>query len=198
MKTQERTCDACHRYLRNISPAATYCTYLIPQQLSAIGGSQAAATLTPVVGEDGLTRLPVITCSPFPPAGSIYPGDAEEQCREAIKCNDLEKAKELIEKGLKSEYHDKTGNTLLHLACIMDRVAIVQVLCEHGANPYQNNRLPKPESAYEVSSLALKHKFAKLFPPHKYGLNDDIIKRSRKKKTSTKRTSLEQDDENPE
>lgn len=160
LKERERTCDACHRYLRSISPVATDCNYTIPHYLSRIGGSQTPATPG---------KLDIITFSPFAAEDDEYEGTQEEQCRDAIKCNDYNAVKRYLEAGVSPSYVDKTGNTLLHLACIMDKLPIIKLLCDKGANPYAQNQLPQPETAYDVASPAMKYKFKTLYPPEKYG-----------------------------
>lgn len=173
----ERTCDACHRYLRSVSPVATDCEYIIPHYLSTIGGTQKYIH-TP-------NNPTIITFSPFPAENSQYEGTNEEQCRDAIKSNDFNAVKRLLEAKSDPSYIDKTGNTLLHLACIMDKFPIIKLLCDSGANPYQANRLSQAETSYDVSSAAMKFKFRTLYPPERYGA-PAIVPKAKVKKTRTK------------
>lgn len=177
----ERTCDACHKYLRSVSPTATDCNYIIPHYLSTIGGSQKYVH-TP-------NNPTVITFSPFPAPGAKYEGTDEQKCRDAIKANDVATVKSLLEAKVDPGHFDKTGNTLLHLACIMDKFSLVKLLCDAGGNPYQPNRISQSETSYDVSSAAVKYKFRTIYPPENYNAPPIVAKVKVKKVRKSKNTA---------
>lgn len=53
---------------------------------------------------------------------------------EAIKNNQLDVIKNKINKGLSVNFQDKAGNTLLHYACLDNKIDIAKFLVENGAN----------------------------------------------------------------
>lgn len=95
-------------------------------------------------------------------------GDLEEQCRDAIKSNDVKGVETLVKSGCKVNYVDRSGNSLLHIACIMGSFPIVKILCTAGANPYVQNTLSKPESAFDIAPPSLKHKITTNWPRSKF------------------------------
>jgi len=88
--------------------------------------------------------------------------DLNEQCREAIKQNDVGGVKQLIEAKANVNYVDKTGNSLCHLAALFDRYPIVQLLASGGANIWVKNA--SGETAVDVAPPALAYKMKELQP----------------------------------
>jgi len=83
-------------------------------------------------------------------------GDLNNQCREAVKAQDVEGVRILLSNGAKADYKDRTGNTLLHLAAMFNNTELVKVLIESGADPYVKN--PDGESPIDVAPPALSGK----------------------------------------
>jgi len=89
-------------------------------------------------------------------------GDLNNQCREAVKAQDIEGVKLLLKSGAKADYKDRTGNTLLHLAAMFDNTELVKVLINAGADPWIQN--PAKESAIDIAPPALALKMKTLVP----------------------------------
>ena len=165
--TPERTCDVCHKHLVSTSPQGASKIFSIP--------SQPSVPAKPVGGVP--TPQKFTGFSPFPTwqtghSGPVeYQGTPEEQVREAIKNNDVEAVKRLLEAKAKPGYIDRTGNSLLHIACILDRFPIVKLLCESGASPYVYNTLSKPERPVDIATAALSAKIKKMWPESNYTSN---------------------------
>jgi hypothetical protein len=81
----------------------------------------------------------------------------------------------------------------------MDKFAIIKLLCDNGANPYQSNRISQSETSYDVSSPAMKWKFKTLYPPEKYGA-PPIVPKTKSKKVRKSKNNVDDDDvhHNPE
>jgi hypothetical protein len=94
--------------------------------------------------------------------------DLNEQCREAIKNADKEGVAYLLEHKADANYRDRTGNTLLHVACIMDRFPIVQLLCDAGGNPWVPNALKVAETAVDVAPPALQFRIKTAWPKERF------------------------------
>ncbi|XP_062190269.1 vacuolar protein sorting-associated protein 27-like isoform X2 [Phragmites australis] len=62
-----------------------------------------------------------------------------EGLREAIKSGDIKGVKKLLSQGVDSNYCDKQGFTLLHLAALFNQTEIALVLMDHGANVQSKN-----------------------------------------------------------
>ncbi|XP_062188230.1 vacuolar protein sorting-associated protein 27-like isoform X2 [Phragmites australis] len=62
-----------------------------------------------------------------------------EGLREAIKSGDVNGVKKLLSQGVDSNYCDKQGFTLLHLAALFNQTEIALVLMDHGANVQSKN-----------------------------------------------------------
>uniref|UniRef100_A0A0A9CVP0 FYVE-type domain-containing protein n=1 Tax=Arundo donax TaxID=35708 RepID=A0A0A9CVP0_ARUDO len=62
-----------------------------------------------------------------------------EGLREAIKSGDVNGVKKLLSQGVDSNYCDKQGFTLLHLAALFNQTEISLVLMDHGANVQSKN-----------------------------------------------------------
>jgi len=89
-------------------------------------------------------------------------GDLNNQCREAVKAQDLDGVKMLLKAGAKADYKDRTGNTLLHLAAMFDNTELVKVLIAAGADPWIQN--PGKESPIDIAPPALAAKMKSLAP----------------------------------
>jgi len=89
-------------------------------------------------------------------------GDLNEQCREAIKQNDVNGVRQLLEARANVDYVDKTGNTLCHLAALFDRFPIVQLLVGAGAKIWVRNA--SNETAVDLAPPALAYKMKELQP----------------------------------
>ncbi|OEL38819.1 hypothetical protein BAE44_0000157 [Dichanthelium oligosanthes] len=62
-----------------------------------------------------------------------------EGLREAIKSGDVKGVKKLLSQGVDSNYCDKQGFTLLHLAALFNQTEISLILMDHGANVQSKN-----------------------------------------------------------
>jgi len=62
-----------------------------------------------------------------------------EGLREAIKSGDVKGVKKLLSQGVDSNYCDKQGFTLLHLAALFNQTEIALILMDHGANVQNKN-----------------------------------------------------------
>eukprot|EP00808_Paulinella_micropora_P020314 g66722.t1 len=83
-------------------------------------------------------------------------GNLNEQCREAVKAGDLEGVKQLLSAGASARYEDRTGNTLLHLAAMFNRLDLVQVLVEAGGDLTRKN--PDKETPADLAPPSLQIK----------------------------------------
>jgi len=83
-------------------------------------------------------------------------GDLNEQCRDAIKSGDGPGVTQLLKAGASAQYVDRTGNTLVHLAAMFNRIDLVQLLVKHGADV--NTKNPAGETAIDLAPPALQHK----------------------------------------
>lgn len=96
-------------------------------------------------------------------------GNLEEQCREAIKAGDYEGVQQLIAAKANVNYCDRTGNTLLHIACIMGKYNIVRELCLNGANPYiPSAATSQAETAFSLAPPSLQYKIKEQWPESLY------------------------------
>jgi len=89
-------------------------------------------------------------------------GDLNNQCREAVKSQDIDGVKMLLKAGAKADYKDRTGNTLLHLAAMFDNTELVKVLIAAGADPWVQN--PGKESPIDIAPPALAAKMKAMAP----------------------------------
>jgi len=64
--------------------------------------------------------------------------------------------KQLISAGAKAEFKDRTGNTLVHLAAMFNRMDMVEFLYKHGAD--LNVKNPDGETSYDLAPPALASK----------------------------------------
>jgi hypothetical protein len=87
-------------------------------------------------------------------------GDLNEQCREAIKTGDNPGVKKLLAGGADAKYVDRTGNTLLHLAAMFNRLEVVELLIDRGADPLTKN--PAGETPIDLAPPALQFKIKEL------------------------------------
>ncbi|GBG83186.1 hypothetical protein CBR_g36802 [Chara braunii] len=62
-----------------------------------------------------------------------------EGMKDAVKANDVEAVKKLLEQGTDPRYCDKQGMTLLHVASVFNRTEIVNLLMDAGADPTVKN-----------------------------------------------------------
>jgi len=136
-------------------------------QEPAVERKKAAPTIAPVVKKALASSSPStfqgFGNSKSQPAMEIdMNGDLNEQCREAIKAGDLATVNQLLQAGAKATYRDRTGNTLMHLAALFNRLEIVQVLLQHGASVWTLN--PAKESPVDVAPPALGSRMAALQP----------------------------------
>jgi len=83
-------------------------------------------------------------------------GDLNEQCRDAIKTGDASGVTLLLKSGASAQYVDRTGNTLVHLAAMFNRLDLVLLLVKHGADISTKN--PAGETAIDLAPPALQHK----------------------------------------
>lgn len=89
-------------------------------------------------------------------------GDLNEQCREAIKEKDDEGVLLLLKAGANASYQDRTGNYLIHLAAMFDRLSTVKILVEAGANVWVKN--PSGETSVDLAPPSLARKMKELQP----------------------------------
>jgi len=83
-------------------------------------------------------------------------GDLNEQCRDAIKAGDAAGVTQLLKVGASAQYVDRTGNTLLHLAAMFNRLDLVLLLVKNGADV--NTKNPAGETAIDLAPPSLQHK----------------------------------------
>jgi len=83
-------------------------------------------------------------------------GDLNEQCRDAIKAGDAAGVSTLLSNGAKASYTDRTGNTLVHLAAMFNRLDLILLLVKAGADINVKN--PSGETAIDIAPPALAHK----------------------------------------
>jgi len=90
-------------------------------------------------------------------------GDLNNQCREAVKKQDIDGVRLLLKGGAKPDYKDRTGLTLLHLAGMFNNTELVKLLIDAGADPYIKNS--DGESAIDIAPAALGMKMKQWCPP---------------------------------
>eukprot|EP00479_Gromia_sphaerica_P001330 TRINITY_DN11507_c0_g1_i1.p2 TRINITY_DN11507_c0_g1~~TRINITY_DN11507_c0_g1_i1.p2 ORF type:complete len:67 (+),score=10.17 TRINITY_DN11507_c0_g1_i1:256-456(+) len=56
-------------------------------------------------------------------------GDLNEQCRGAVKADDLDSVKMVVAAGADVNWRDHVGNSFLHIACLFQRQEIAEFLC---------------------------------------------------------------------
>lgn len=83
-------------------------------------------------------------------------GNLNEQCREAVKAGDLEGVNELLKAGASAKYEDRTGNTLLHLAAMFNRLDLVEALVKAGGDLSRKN--PDKETPADLAPPSLQAK----------------------------------------
>jgi len=83
-------------------------------------------------------------------------GDLNEQARDAVKNGDISGLKQLLNAGANASYIDHTGNTLVHLAAMFNRLDIVLLLVKAGANIHAKNKTS--ETAIDLAPPALQNK----------------------------------------
>ncbi|KAL6656972.1 hypothetical protein ACP70R_004752 [Stipagrostis hirtigluma subsp. patula] len=79
-----------------------------------------------------------------------------EGLREAIKSGDVKGVKKLLSQGVDSNYCDKQGFTLLHLAALFNQTEIALILMDHGANVQSLNG--QGETPLECAPAMLQYK----------------------------------------
>ncbi|XP_047066955.1 vacuolar protein sorting-associated protein 27-like isoform X1 [Lolium rigidum] len=87
------------------------------------------------------------------------PSDYEvtgEGLREAIKGGDIKAVKKLLSQGVDSNYCDKQGFTLLHLAALFNQTEIALILMDSGANIQRKNG--QGETALDCAPPMLQYK----------------------------------------
>ncbi|GAB4838112.1 hypothetical protein Ancab_039835 [Ancistrocladus abbreviatus] len=82
-----------------------------------------------------------------------------EGLREAIKNGDIVGVKELLSKGVDSNYRDKQGFSLLHLAALFNQTEIAFTLMEHGAKLDCKNS--QGETPLDCAPATLQYKMRK-------------------------------------
>ncbi|KNA13690.1 hypothetical protein SOVF_114420 isoform B [Spinacia oleracea] len=82
-----------------------------------------------------------------------------EGLREAIKSGDFAGVKDLLEKGVDSNYRDKQGLSLLHLAAVFNQTEIVFSLMDHGARLDCKNS--QGETPLDCAPVTLQYKMKK-------------------------------------
>ncbi|CAO2841621.1 unnamed protein product [Amaranthus hypochondriacus] len=82
-----------------------------------------------------------------------------EGLREAIKNGDLAGVEDLLKKGVDSNYCDKQGLSLLHLAAVFNQTDIVFTLMDHGARLDCKNSLG--ETPLDCAPVTLQYKMKK-------------------------------------
>jgi hypothetical protein len=80
-------------------------------------------------------------------------GDLNEQARDAIKACDYPGVAALLKAGASAAYKDRTGNTLVHLAAMFNRLDLVALLVKNGADVTVKN--PAGETAVDLAPPAL-------------------------------------------
>eukprot|EP00457_Paulinella_chromatophora_P011121 gb/GEZN01011247.1/.p1 GENE.gb/GEZN01011247.1/~~gb/GEZN01011247.1/.p1 ORF type:complete len:268 (-),score=43.12 gb/GEZN01011247.1/:332-1135(-) len=83
-------------------------------------------------------------------------GNLNEQCREAVKAGDLDGVKQLLGAGASAKYEDRTGNTLLHLAAMFNRLDLVEALVKAGGDLTRRN--PDKETPADLAPPSLQSK----------------------------------------
>jgi len=83
-------------------------------------------------------------------------GDLNEQCRDAIKAGDTPGVQKLLDARADAKYCDRTGNTLVHLAAMFNRLEVVTMLVKGGADVWAKN--PSGETAVDLAPTSLQHK----------------------------------------
>lgn len=105
----------------------------------------------------------------FPPPAAVRPtfllGSATsyaatgEGLRDAIKAGDLAGVKDLVARDASlASYQDRQTESMLHLACLFDHVAIAIELAAHGADPTVTNAAG--ESPLDVAQPSLRKRLA--------------------------------------
>jgi len=83
-------------------------------------------------------------------------GDLNEQCREAIKSDDLNGVTALLKAGASATYRDRTGATLLHLAAMFNRQEMVALFVKSGADVNAKNAQGETPIDLALPALAAK------------------------------------------
>ncbi|KAL6226869.1 hypothetical protein ACLB2K_000829 [Fragaria x ananassa] len=79
-----------------------------------------------------------------------------EGMREAIKNGDIDAVKKLLSEGVNSNYHDRQGLSLLHLAAVFNQTEIVFALMDSGASlDYKN---AQGETPLDCAPVTLQYK----------------------------------------
>lgn len=79
-----------------------------------------------------------------------------EGLREAIKNGDAAAVKDLLNKGVDSNYYDKQGFSLLHLAAVFNQTDIAFALMDHGAKLDSKNS--QGETPLDCAPVTLQYK----------------------------------------
>uniref|UniRef100_A0A0E0I417 FYVE-type domain-containing protein n=1 Tax=Oryza nivara TaxID=4536 RepID=A0A0E0I417_ORYNI len=79
-----------------------------------------------------------------------------EGLREAIKSGDIKAVKKLLSQGVDSNYCDKQGFTLLHLAALFNQTEIALILMDNGANIQSKNG--QGETPWDCAPAMLQYK----------------------------------------
>jgi len=91
-------------------------------------------------------------------------GDLNEQCREAIKKDDMTGVTALLKAGAKATYTDRNGATLLHIAAMFNRQDMVTLLVKLGADVNAKNQQKETPIDLALPALQAKMKALKVEP----------------------------------
>jgi len=148
-----RVCDHCYETLTKPIPSAPPSSSLTtPSDVRRVPVAKPASNFSTssFIGFGSQSTLSVYTIDPK--------CDASEQARESIKAGDDKATLTLLAEpyNARVDFKDRTGNTLLHLACMFNRTQICEKLISMGAD--MNLKNPAGESPLDLAPPALAHK----------------------------------------
>jgi len=123
--------------VKNISTIPTSTTQSNPKPKKP-ASSQQKASATSSSNSSSFLNIGLMTNDSNDKGLSDYEVSGEG-LREAIKSGDVNGVKKLLSQGVDSNYCDKQGFTLLHLAALFNQTEIAFILMDHGANVQSKN-----------------------------------------------------------